>query len=144
MAPAGDAAPPDPPACTLLVCVTCRAGRALAEGEAPPGRILHDALAGHLGALATAPVSLRPVTCLAACDRGCAAVLAAPGKWSYLLGHLSPALAGDLIAYGAAYAAHASGAVLPSRRPASLRSVVLGRIPALPPADPSPAAIPAR
>ncbi|MDJ0388985.1 DUF1636 domain-containing protein [Roseomonas sp. E05] len=117
----------------LVVCTSCRASRPLAEDEIPPGRLLHDALAEALAAHPAPPVELHAVTCLAACERGCTAAITAPGKWTYLLGHLTPALAGDLLAYGATYAAHASGAVLPSRRPDSLRKVVLGRLPALQP-----------
>lgn len=125
----------EPP--TLLVCVTCRANRPLAEGETPPGRRLHDAVAAALAAHPAPPVALRPVTCLAVCERGCAAAMTAPGKWSYLLGHLEAGQAADLLAYGATYAAHPSGAVLPSRRPESLRRAVLGRLPSLLPAPES-------
>lgn len=121
----------DPPKPVLLVCTTCRAGRSLAEGEAPPGRLLRDALAARLAVHPAPPVELREVTCMAACERGCAAAMTAPGKWSYMLGHLSPELADDLLAYGASYAAHATGALLPSRRPESLRRAVLGRMPSL-------------
>ncbi|UFN47800.1 DUF1636 domain-containing protein [Roseomonas sp. OT10] len=131
-----DAAPPDAPATGALpclhVCVTCRAGTGAPAGdEATPGRRLHDAVAAALAAHPGPPVTLRAATCLAACDHGCAAAMQGAGKWGYLLGRLTPDLAGDLVTYGAAYAASASGAVLPSRRPASLRHVVLGRIPAL-------------
>jgi predicted metal-binding protein len=115
----------------LHVCTSCRAGRPLAEGATPPGRHLHDAVAAALAARADAPVELRGVACMAACDHGCTAAVTAPGKWGYLLGRLDLSHAADLLDYGAAYAAHATGAVLPSRRPASLRSVVLGRIPSL-------------
>lgn len=115
----------------LLVCTTCRAGRPLAEGETPPGRHLLEALEQALAAHPAPPVELRPVTCLSVCQQGCAAAMTQPGKWSYLLGRLSPELAADLLTYGETYAAHASGAVLPSRRPDSLRSVVLGRLPSL-------------
>ena len=76
-----------------------------------------------------APVELREVSCLASCERGCAAAIAMPGKWSNLLGFLSPALAPDLLAYAGAYAASATGTVMPSRRPASLRALILGRVP---------------
>lgn len=115
----------------LLVCTTCRAGRTLEEGETPPGRHLLAALEQALAAHPAPPVELRPVTCLSVCAQGCAAAMTQPGKWSYLLGRLSPELADDLLAYGETYAAHATGAVLPSRRPDSLRSVVLGRLPSL-------------
>jgi predicted metal-binding protein len=115
----------------LHVCTSCRAGRPLAEGELPPGRHLHDAVAAALAAHPAPPVELRGVACMAACDHGCTAAMTMPGKWGYLLGRLNLTHAADLLDYGAAYAAHATGALLPSRRPASLRSVVLGRIPSL-------------
>jgi predicted metal-binding protein len=112
----------------LHVCITCRAGQALAEGETPPGALLHAALAGLLGEAAS--LRLMPVACLANCARGCSAAISAAGKWTYLLGGLRPAQAADLLAYAALYAASASGTVLPSRRPAALRRAVLGRVPA--------------
>ncbi len=111
----------------LHVCITCRAGLPLAEGETPPGRRMHEALAAHPDAEA---VVLREVSCLSVCDSGCAAAIAMPGKWSYLLGGLAPALAGDLLAYARLYAAHPTGTVLPSKRAASLARMVMGRLPA--------------
>ena len=75
------------------------------------------------------PLELRAVSCLASCERGCAAAISAPGKWSYLLGGLSGAVAADLLTYGAAYAASRTGTVMPSKRPASLAKAVLGRFP---------------
>ncbi len=108
------------------ICVTCRGG---APEHAPAaGQALYDALAQARPA--EAALALRPAACLANCTRGCSAALAGPGKWTYLLGHLSPALAGDLLLYAATYAASATGTVMPSRRPASLRDVVIGRVPA--------------
>ena len=50
-------------------------------------------------------------------------------------------LAPDLLAYAAAYAAAKTGTVLPSKRPASLARMVLGRVPDL---APTPAPAPAR
>jgi predicted metal-binding protein len=111
----------------LHVCTTCRAGRPLPEGETPPGAHLYAAIAAR----APQGLELRPVVCLSSCDHGCAAAISMPGKWSYLLGHLSIELIDDLLAYGAAYAASPTGTVLPSRRAASLRHMVLGRLPAL-------------
>ncbi len=112
----------------LIICTKCRAGHALGESAPTPGARLHAALE-QLIVSAAAPVDLRTVSCLANCERGCSGVIAMPGKWTYLLGLLSPEHAADLLAYGAAYAASASGTVLPSRRPASLRDVVMGRVP---------------
>jgi predicted metal-binding protein len=111
----------------LHICITCRAGQALDEGDTPPGQQLFDAVSCLLGE--RGPVRLQPVSCLASCERGCAAVISAPGKWGYLLGGLSDAVAPDLLTYAGAYAASKTGTVMPSKRPPSLLSVVLGRFP---------------
>jgi predicted metal-binding protein len=111
---------------TLHVCVTCRASRPLDLGQTPPGRFMYDAVAGHPAA---DRVELREVTCLSSCDHGCAAAISMPGKWTYLLGRLDPSLATDLLDYAATYAAHPTGTVLPSKRPASLAKMILGRVP---------------
>ena len=112
----------------LHVCITCRAGRPLRDGEVPPGARLHDAIAERPGAAET--VRLAPVACLANCERGCSAAISAAGKWAYLLGGLAPEDASDLLVYARTYAASASGTVMPSRRPPALRQAVIGRIPA--------------
>ncbi len=111
----------------LHVCVTCRAGLPLAEGETAPGRHMHDAVAAHPDAEA---VELRDVSCLSVCDTGCAAAISMPGKWRYLLGRLTPGVAGDLLAYARLYADHPTGTVLPSKRAPSLARMVMGRLPA--------------
>jgi predicted metal-binding protein len=111
----------------LHICVTCRASRPLEPGETAPGRFMHEAVARHPHA---SRVELREVTCLSSCDHGCAASISMPGKWTYLLGRLDPMLAGDLLDYAATYAAHPTGTVLPSKRPASLARMILGRVPA--------------
>ncbi len=121
---------PDRP--VLHVCTTCRAGLPLAEGQTPPGRHMLDAVAALV---AENPlVEVREVACLSSCETGCAAAISAPGKWTYLLGRLDTALAPDLLTYAAAYAASRTGTVLPSKRPASLGRMVLGRVPDLAPA----------
>ena len=111
----------------LHVCVTCRAGQPLAEGQTAPGRFMHSAVAAHPD---SGTVELREVSCLSVCGDGCAAAISLPGKWSYLLGNLHPELAGDLLAYARLYAAHPTGTVLPSKRAASLASMIKGRLPA--------------
>ncbi|GAB6855160.1 hypothetical protein JCM15831A_21840 [Asaia astilbis] len=75
-------------------------------------------------------VSVQGVRCLAACAQGCTATLSMPGKWSWLLGRLTPDLASDLLVYAQAYGRSASGTVMPSKRPESLREIILGRFPA--------------
>ena len=102
-------------------------GWPLADGQTPPGRHVHDAIARHSAA---GTVELREVTCLSLCSTGCAAAISMPGKWSYLLGRLDTELAGDLLDYAASYAASATGTVLPSKRAPSLARMVMGRLPA--------------
>lgn len=115
----------------LHVCVTCRAGLPLPEGATPAGKYFYEsvaALAGDGGA-----VRVLPVNCLASCDTGCAVAISAPGKWTYLLGGLNEGLAPDLLVYAQAYAEAKTGGVMPSKRPASLAHIVLGRVPSLVP-----------
>ena len=116
----------------LIVCITCRAGRDLADGETPPGALLHAELSQLLApSSGEAVVDLREASCMANCERGCSAAIAMPGKWTYVLGHLAPGLATDLLAYAATYAASATGTVMPSRRPVALARVVIARVPPL-------------
>ena len=85
------------------------------------------------------PVELRPVSCLAACEHGCAAAIFMPGKhFGYLLGRLSHEQAADILDYARLYGASATGAVMPSRRAPSLANAILSRFPAygLEPATP--------
>ncbi|MFT8417960.1 MAG: DUF1636 domain-containing protein [Acetobacter sp.] len=116
----------------LHVCVTCRRGGPAMD--CPPGAQLLDRLqsllaAEHLAGAAPS-ATLAPVACLAACDRGCTAAIAMPERWTWLLGHLGPEKAEDILAYARLYAASAKGTVMPSRRPLSLADMVLGRVPA--------------
>lgn len=127
----------------LYICVTCtgsvedgaRSGDEYdAAGEPRPGRVLYDAVRAAAGN----GVAVRPVRCLGNCSQGCSAAMAGPGKWGYLLGDLSARQAGDLIAYGAAYAESRSGMVLRKNRPVSLHESIKSRFPvpgALPDAD---------
>ena len=116
----------------LIICNTCRAGRELADGETPPGALLHAELSRLLEpSSGEAAVELRETSCMANCERGCSAAIAMPGKWTYVLGHLAPGLAADLLAYAGTYAASSTGTVMPSRRPATLARVVIARVPPL-------------
>lgn len=114
---------------TLYICDTC--GRQ-DNPEHPAGEQLWEAVSAALSQTPDAAVRAERVSCLSSCGRSCSAALTMPGKWSWLAGKLSPELAGDLIIWAEAYAASPRGTVLPSRRPASLRDVVTGRIPGQP------------
>ena len=62
-------------------------------------------------------------------DQACSAAVSAPGKWSYILGFLTPDRAADLLEYGRAYANSEKGIVLRKERPDSLRNSIVARIP---------------
>ncbi len=111
----------------LHVCVTCRANQPVADGQPVLGKLLFDAVAGVLGA--DSALELRPVVCLGNCNDGCSAAVTQDGKWSYLLGHLAPDHAADLVAYGRAFATSDNGTVWRSGRAASLRDAIVARIP---------------
>jgi predicted metal-binding protein len=115
---------------TLHVCITCRAGQTVDEGETTPGARLHAAIR-DLGA--PDGVQIVPVECLSACNQGCSIALSAPGRWSYVYGRLSDANAREVIAGAAAYAAAPDGIVPWRQRPEIFRKQSLARIPPLAP-----------
>jgi predicted metal-binding protein len=109
----------------LYVCISCKK-----TGEGDGERLYEAARACLEAAEVTATgTELHPVTCFGNCEQGCSAAIAGPGKWGYLLGGLTPDLAGDLITYAGAYAASATGTVLRRARPASLERALLTRFP---------------
>jgi predicted metal-binding protein len=110
----------------LHVCITCRAGQTLAEGETAPGKRLHAAI---LDAGVPEGVSVVPVECLSACSQGCSVALSAPGRWSYVYGRLSDANARDVIAGTSAYMAAPDGIVPWRSRPEIFRKQSIARIP---------------
>jgi predicted metal-binding protein len=111
---------------TLHVCITCRAGQTIQDGEATPGARLRDAI---MQAGVPAGVNLLPVECLSACTQGCSIALSAPGRWCYVYGRLSEANAPDVVAGAAAYAAASDGIVPWRSRPEIFRKQSLARIP---------------
>jgi predicted metal-binding protein len=111
---------------TLHVCITCRAGQSVTEGETTPGARLHSAI---LQAGVPESVKVVPVECLSACSQGCSIALSGPRRWSYVYGRLSDANAPDVIAGAAAYAAAPDGIVPWRSRPEIFRKQSLARIP---------------
>ena len=116
---------------TLHVCITCRRGLPDAGYGPRPGAALHAALTE-----AEAPEGVRvvPVECLSACDNGCNIALTAPGRWSYVYGHMDPETdVADILAGAAAYAKAPDGLVPWRERPAIFRKQSLARIPPMEP-----------
>ena len=111
---------------TLHVCITCRAGQTLDEGETTPGKRLHGAI---LDAGVPEGVNVVPVECLSACSQGCSVALSASCCWFYVYGRLSEVYASDVVAGAAAYAAAPDGLVPWRSRPEIFRKQSLARIP---------------
>jgi predicted metal-binding protein len=119
----------------LHICLTCQpAGEESGlPGEDTAGARLHQAVSDHLRATnLEETIRINPVNCMANCEQGCSVALSAPGKWTYLTGYLKAELAEDLVTYAVTYGASKSGVVMPSKRPDSLREVIVARVPAHP------------
>ena len=115
-----------PPAATVLVCVTCK------SEHGPDGAALYDALEARL---ADEDITLRPVECLSVCKRPCTVALAAPGKWTYVVGDLNrQANVEDIVIAARRYAAAPDGLVPWRERPLPFRKGVISRTPPLAPA----------
>lgn len=119
---------------TLFVCITCRAQTTdAAQGDQPrPGARL-------LAAINAAPearregLTIAPVECLSNCNRSCTVAVAAPGKWTYVLGALDPNLhADDVLAFARLHRAHDTGLPAWRERPEYIRKNTISRVPPLP------------
>ncbi len=116
------------PAATVLVCVTCK------SEEGPAGVALYGALAARL---VDEDIALSPVECLSVCKRPCTVALAAPGKWTYVVGDLSREdNLEDIVIAARRYAAAPDGLVPWRERPLPFRKGVISRTPPLAPALP--------
>ena len=114
------------PAATVLVCVTCKCE------QGPLGAALYEALEARLAGEA---IALRPVECLSVCKRPCTVALAAPGKWTYVVGDLSlDTHIEDIVTAARRYAAAPDGLVPWRERPLPFRKGVVSRTPPLLPA----------
>ena len=119
----------------LHVCTSCRgAGE---SRDYPPGTKLfaelRDAFREHPNA---ASVEVRPAECLSVCPRPCGIALSSPGSWTYLFGDQRPAVTvQDIVDCVALYARSIDGHMSRDQRPKSLRTSILGRIPAIRRAD---------
>jgi predicted metal-binding protein len=111
-------------ATTLLVCVTCKSERG------PLGADLFGALGERLAG--ETEIALRPIECLSVCKRPCTVALAGPGKWTYVVGDLTPeAHIEDIVTAARRYAASPAGIVPWRERPLSFRKGVVSRTPPL-------------
>ena len=83
---------------------------------------------------------LKAVECLSVCKRPCTVALAAPGKWTYVVGDLDrESHLEDIVVAARRYAASADGIVPWRERPLSFRKGVVSRTPPLALAETAPA-----
>ena len=113
---------------TLYVCITCKAGAPVLEGDPRPGALLHAALTA-----APAPDGVRivGVECLSACNTGCAVSLTKPGAWSYVYGRLTLDDVPAILEGAAKYATTTDGIVPWRDRLTVFRKQSIARIPPL-------------
>ena len=113
-------------ASTLYVCVTCRTAGDTAEPR--PGARLFASVAA-----AATDLRVVPVECLSNCTRSCSAAVTAPGKWTYVIGHLDPARhVGDILHFARAHQAHPEGLPVWRERPDHVRKNTIARVPPMP------------
>jgi predicted metal-binding protein len=109
---------------TAFICVTCRGS----DGDDDrPGRRLYQAVEP---ALRDTGITVTAVECLSVCKRPCTLALAAPGKWTYVMGDLDPQ--GDIenvITMAVRYGQTPDGIVPWRERPPSFRKGTVARIP---------------
>jgi predicted metal-binding protein len=119
-------------AATLLVCVTCK------SQAGPMGPGLFEALAERLSS--EPGVALKAVECLSVCKRPCTVALAAPGKWTYVVGDLDrDSHLEDIVIGARRYAVSPDGIVPWRERPLCFRKGVVSRTPPLTIAETAPA-----
>jgi predicted metal-binding protein len=111
---------------TIYVCVTCRGGKPL-DLVPVPGELL---AASTLRAAEGTGIAVRPVRCLANCNRGLSAAVRRQGAWTYVFGDLDPAGGAAALVEGAKLFAGAADGLMPWRgRPDALKRGLVARTP---------------
>jgi predicted metal-binding protein len=112
---------------TLFVCITCRRA-ADPPADVRPGARLYAALKEQASDLEVVPVE-----CLSNCTRSCTAAVSAPGKWTYVVGHLDPEQnVEDMLHFVRLHRASPDGLTAWRERPDHVRRNTIARVPPMP------------
>ena len=118
--------------CTLYVCLSCRTPDTPREPkEKRQGYILYQKLRETI---ARSPwhhrVDVKPAKCLSICPRPCGIALASSESWTYLFGDQKPnETVNEIVECISTYLKTPNGFMAREKRPKSLRSSILGRVP---------------
>lgn len=113
----------------VTICRTCRPDGAPAD-QPPPGEVLGRAVAAAIARLGAAErVEVRAIACLSACKRACSVSVAAPGKFSYVVGDLAPEDAEAIATFAALHAESPDGVPPWRSRPEKVRKCTVARVP---------------
>lgn len=120
---------------TLYVCVTCRGSGEAVAGEPRSGARLLAAIEQGSTEV-NADLAILGVECLSNCSRSCSAAVAAPGKWTYVIGNLDPEQhASDILAFARQHSAHELGLPVWRERPEHIRKNTIARVPPIAPKE---------
>jgi len=122
----------------LHVCTSCREpGSPREPRDRRAGFKLYHELHQVVAESPLAPhVAVRPAQCLSVCPRPCGIALSSSGAWSYLFGDQQPGQsARDILDCLAVYGEIDRGFLPRERRPETLRTSILGRVPVAPDGD---------
>ena len=126
---------------TLLVCALCRFPSGEKERDGVRGgQYLLDQLQAAVETRSDLmqTIELKPVKCIAACDRACVVAFSTAGKHTYIFRDLSPTdSVDDLVIFAEQYRDTELGKVPYSERPEGLKRSTLAILPPIPIATPS-------
>ncbi|MGE5387300.1 MAG: DUF1636 family protein [Hyphomicrobiales bacterium] len=111
----------------IVVCVSCRDA---ADPERRPGAAFLDALRGRVAERGL-DLAADAVECLAVCKRPATIALAAPNKWTYVIGDLAETSVDDVIDSALRFGESENGIVAWKDRPSCFRKGVVSRTPPL-------------
>jgi predicted metal-binding protein len=120
---------------TLFVCSLCRFSQDEASRDGiSGGQYLINQLATELQARNLRDgVCLEPLRCMAGCSQPCNVSLAAPGKLTFILSHVSPTDgASEVAEFCQQYTASVDGRVPYRERPATVQTATAFVLPPLP------------